>query len=143
MEEYEQKDWQNEIEYYIVQPKESFRKRLRDFFRDLFGHEDLTTKEDKQISALLNWPENDFSGLFQEGGQICQINFSVVFRRFTRLEWFVGRFSKLAKQEFIADWLQTPNKEFDGRKPLDFLSDDGSFTKLQELIVRLESGTPL
>lgn len=55
---------------------------------------------------------------------------------------FKKRLSSVIKEEHIEDWLQTANKAFKGRKPID-LVNEGNFDPLFEMLYRLESGTPM
>ncbi len=141
MNDYEQKDWHNDVEFFIAQPKKEWRERLRIFLQKLFNCSDFTINQGKQISELLDISTIDFPGIMWNGGQIFQEKFERVHGRFNRLNWLFGALSDVAKWEFILQWLQSPNLELNG-KPLDFLSDDESFKKLQEVIFRLASGTP-
>jgi Protein of unknown function (DUF2384) len=43
------------------------------------------------------------------------------------------------KPEFIAEWLSTPNEEFDGLKPLEVI-ERGEMDRLWDMIFYLESG---
>lgn len=142
MTEYQLKDCGEEIQFVRFQPKESWRERFRKFFYKLFDCTGFTLEQEKQISELLNIHTIEFPGFMWSGGQVDQKIFERVFTRFNRLEWFVVNFSELAKKDFIAQWLQSPNDELGGRKPLEFLVDDEQFKKLQEIIWRLASGTP-
>ena len=54
---------------------------------------------------------------------------------------FKKRLSAVVKEERIEDWLQTANKAFEGRKPID-LVNEGNFDPLYEMLYRLESGVP-
>lgn len=137
----QQEAWKKEVEYFIVMLKKSFRDKLWSFFRNLFYCDGFTIRQKDQICCLLGLPRMEFEGLFHDGGQLPLINFKNVFERFNRLEWLVNGLSEVAKKEFILDWLQSPNLELNG-KPIDFLSDDESFKKLQEIIFRLASGMP-
>lgn len=51
------------------------------------------------------------------------------------------RLSSVVKEECIEDWLQTSNKAFSGKKPIDLVSE-GNFDPLFEMLFRLESGIP-
>lgn len=57
------------------------------------------------------------------------------------LATFKKRLSSVVKEEFIEDWLQTANKAFSGKKPID-LVNEGNFDLLFEMLFRLESGIP-
>lgn len=142
MTEYQPKDWREEIQFFIVHPKQSWRERFWKFFKKLFDCAQFTLDHERQISELLGLNTIEFPGFMYVGGQVDQKIFERVFARFNRLEWFVVNFSELAKKDFIAQWLQSPNDELGGRKPLEFLADDEQFKKLQEMIFRLASGTP-
>lgn len=54
---------------------------------------------------------------------------------------FKKRLSSVVKEEYIEEWLQNPNKAFNGKKPID-LVNEGNFDPLFEMIYRLESGEP-
>lgn len=54
---------------------------------------------------------------------------------------FKERLSSIVKEEYIEDWLQTTNKAFNDKKPID-LVNEGSFDPLFEMLYRLESGIP-
>ncbi|MEK7114930.1 MAG: hypothetical protein AAB847_01035 [Patescibacteria group bacterium] len=142
MTKYQSKDWCEEVHFFIVQPKESWRENFRKFFEKLFDCAGFNLEQERQISELLDLPTIEFPGFMWSGGQVDQKIFERVFARFNRLEWFVINFSELAKKDFIAQWLQKSNNELDGKKPLEFLADDEQFKKLQEMIWRLASGTP-
>ncbi|MHC4445087.1 MAG: hypothetical protein ACYTF1_19490 [Planctomycetota bacterium] len=50
--------------------------------------------------------------------------------------------SEIMKSEYISDWLQTPNEEFDGLKPIEVM-ERGEVDRIWELIYRLRSGMPV
>jgi uncharacterized protein (DUF2384 family) len=54
---------------------------------------------------------------------------------------FKEKLSSIVKEEYVNDWLQTPNKAFNGKKPID-LVNEGNFDPLFEMLYRLESGIP-
>ena len=54
---------------------------------------------------------------------------------------FKERLSSVVKEDYIEDWLKTPNNAFDGRKPID-LANEGNFDPLFKMLYRLESGEP-
>ncbi|MEX2168132.1 MAG: hypothetical protein WD851_02390 [Pirellulales bacterium] len=49
--------------------------------------------------------------------------------------------SGIMKQEFVGQWLSTPNAAFDGLKPLEVI-ERGEMDRLWRMIYQLESGTP-
>ncbi len=60
-------------------------------------------------------------------------------RRIREIDRFRGRLSQVVKPEFIAEWLSTPNDEFDGLKPLEVI-ERGEIDRLWDMIFYLESG---
>lgn len=54
---------------------------------------------------------------------------------------FKERLSSVVEKEYVEDWLQTSNKAFNNRKPVD-LVNEGNFDPLFEMLYRLESGIP-
>jgi transcriptional regulator with XRE-family HTH domain len=60
-------------------------------------------------------------------------------RRIREIDRFRARLSHVVKPEFIAEWLSTPNDEFDGLKPLEVI-ERGEIDRLWDMIFYLESG---
>jgi transcriptional regulator with XRE-family HTH domain len=60
-------------------------------------------------------------------------------RRITEIERLQARLSQVIKPAFIAEWLSTPNEEFDGLKPLEVI-ERGEIDRLWDMIFYLESG---
>lgn len=60
-------------------------------------------------------------------------------RRIREIERLRSRLSHVVKPEFIAEWLSTPNDEFDGLKPLEVI-ERGEIDRLWDMIFYLESG---
>lgn len=48
---------------------------------------------------------------------------------------------RVIKQEFIGEWLQTPNDAFEGLKPLEVI-ERGEVDRLWRMVYELESGMP-
>ena len=141
MKEYKPKDWHEEVAYFIVQPKESFRKELTDFFRGLFHCGGFTDTQKEEIAEILSLKSNELYHLFQGYGQVSQSVFEEVHARFTKLEWFVSEFRKVVKSEFMLSWLQKPNPIFENKRPLDLFTDE-QFHLLQNFIWAINSGNP-
>src|SRR5690349_1728504 len=59
-------------------------------------------------------------------------------RRIREIDRFRARLSQVVKPEFIAEWLSTPNDEFDGLKPLEVI-ERGEIDRLWDMIFYLES----
>lgn len=49
--------------------------------------------------------------------------------------------AEIMDEEFVREWLQTPNDAFDGLKPLEVV-DRGESDRIWQLIYRLRSGEP-
>jgi DNA-binding transcriptional regulator YiaG len=62
-------------------------------------------------------------------------------RRFTELERLTAGLSEVIKKESLGKWIQTPNKAFDGLKPLEVI-ERGESDRLWEMIYFLRSGVP-
>jgi DNA-binding transcriptional regulator YiaG len=62
-------------------------------------------------------------------------------RRIKEIHRFRTRLSQVVKPEYIAEWLSTPNDEFDGLKPLEVV-ERGEMDRLWEMLFYLESGSP-
>ena len=60
-------------------------------------------------------------------------------RRIKEIDRLRARLSQVMKPEFIAEWLSTPNEEFDGLKPLEII-ERGEMDRLWDMIFYLESG---
>jgi DNA-binding transcriptional regulator YiaG len=60
-------------------------------------------------------------------------------RRIREINRLRARLSQVVKPEFIAEWLSTPNDEFDGLKPLEVI-ERGEIDRLWDMIFYLESG---
>jgi hypothetical protein len=60
-------------------------------------------------------------------------------RRSKQINRLRARLSQVMKPEFIAQWLSTPNEEFDGLKPLEVI-ERGEIDRLWDMIYYLESG---
>jgi DNA-binding transcriptional regulator YiaG len=62
-------------------------------------------------------------------------------QRMTELQRLQQGLARVMKQEFIADWLQTPNDAFGGLKPIEVV-ERGEIDRLWRMIYLLESGQP-
>ena len=51
------------------------------------------------------------------------------------------RLSQIVKEQFIEEWLDTPNAAFDNKKPRDLIIEN-NMGKINEMLYRLESGIP-
>jgi len=49
--------------------------------------------------------------------------------------------SQIVKEQFIEEWLDTPNAAFDNKKPRDLIIEN-NMDKINEMLYRLESGVP-
>jgi hypothetical protein len=48
----------------------------------------------------------------------------------------------IMKKDFVETWLKTPNNAFEGKTPLEIISE-GNKEKIQEMIYRINSGEPI
>jgi transcriptional regulator with XRE-family HTH domain len=62
-------------------------------------------------------------------------------RRIREIERFQGRLAEVVRPESIPQWLDTPNKAFEGLKPLEVI-ERGEIDRLWTMIFYLESGVP-
>jgi DNA-binding transcriptional regulator YiaG len=60
-------------------------------------------------------------------------------RRIKEIDRLRARLARVIKPPFIAEWLSTPNDEFDGLKPLEVV-ERGEVDRLWDMIFYLESG---
>lgn len=51
------------------------------------------------------------------------------------------RLCEMVEEKAVDIWLETPNAKFNNKKPIDLIKD-GDLKPLEEMIYRLESGTP-
>lgn len=58
------------------------------------------------------------------------------------IDEFREMLSEVIKEEFIESWLTTPNEQFDGLKPIEFVKL-GNDERIHEMIYFLKSGTPI
>lgn len=51
------------------------------------------------------------------------------------------RLSQIVKEQFVEEWLDTPNSAFENKKPRDLIIEN-NMDKINEMLYRLESGMP-
>lgn len=59
----------------------------------------------------------------------------------TDLERIRTRLCELVEEKTVDIWLETPNKAFQNKKPIELINE-GNLRQLEEMIYRLESGVP-
>lgn len=59
----------------------------------------------------------------------------------TDLERMRTRLCELVEEKAVGIWLETPNKAFQNKKPIELINE-GNLRPLEEMIYRLESGIP-
>lgn len=62
-------------------------------------------------------------------------------QRMTEMQRLQQGLARVMQQEFIADWLQSPNDAFGGLKPIEVV-ERGEIDRLWRMIYLLESGQP-
>jgi DNA-binding transcriptional regulator YiaG len=62
-------------------------------------------------------------------------------QRMTELERLLSALGRIMNQDFIGEWLQTPNDAFDGLKPLEVI-ERGQIDRLWRMVHLVESGAP-
>lgn len=62
-------------------------------------------------------------------------------QRLRELERLRDALGTVMRPDFIGSWLQTPNRQFDGLKPLEVM-ERGEVDRIWRMIYLLESGTP-
>ena len=61
--------------------------------------------------------------------------------KLTRLEGVLNGLARVMRKRFIATWLQRPNQASGRRPPIDLLAA-GDYSRVEEMIYRLEAGEP-
>ena len=62
-------------------------------------------------------------------------------RRLTELERLTNSLSEVIRKDSLGQWLQTPNRSYNGSKPIEVI-ERGESDKLWEMIFLLRSGVP-
>jgi transcriptional regulator with XRE-family HTH domain len=88
----------------------------------------------REFSRLTGYSERAIANW--EGGRTPD---EPALRRIKEIDRLRARLAGVIKPAFIAEWLSTPNDEFDGLKPLEVI-ERGEVDRLWDMIFYLESG---